>query len=177
MVIEPPPFTGSIPDDGIDHQLPDPTSHDGPASASGVRSVIGIDVGGSGIKAASVDPVTGSLISERIRITTPTPATPDAVIGTIVEVVERVMDGEGAAHLDADAPVGLTLPAVVRNGTVSTAANIDPGWIGVDAVDVIGRALRRPVVVVNDADAAGVAEMRVGAGRGDDGPAVAGVPA
>ena len=175
MVIEPPPFTGSIPDDGIDHQLPDPTSHDGPASASGVRSVIGIDVGGSGIKAASVDPVTGSLISERIRITTPTPATPDAVIGTIVEVVERVMDGEGAAHLDADAPVGLTLPAVVRNGTVSTAANIDPGWIGVDAVDVIGRALRRPVVVVNDADAAGVAEMRVGAGRGDDGRAVAGV--
>ncbi|HRW43142.1 MAG TPA: ROK family protein [Microthrixaceae bacterium] len=137
--------------------------------------MIGIDVGGSGIKAASVDPATGSLTSGRIRITTPTPATPDAVIGTIVEVVERVMDGEGAAHLDADAPVGLTLPAVVRNGTVSTAANIDPGWIGVDAVDVIGRALRRPVVVVNDADAAGVAEMRVGAGRGDDGRAVAGV--
>ncbi len=128
MVIEPPPFTGSIPDDGIDHQLPDPTSHDGPASASGVRSVIGIDVGGSGIKAASVDPVTGSLISERIRITTPTPATPDAVIGTIVEVVERVMDGEGAAHLDADAPVGPTLPAgrgAERNGV--DRVNIDLG--------------------------------------------------
>ena len=88
---------------------------------------------------------------------------------------EGDLDFRGTLGVDADAPVGLTLPAVVRNGTVSTAANIDPGWIGVDAVDVIGRALRRPVVVVNDADAAGVAEMRVGAGRGDDGPAVAGV--
>ncbi|RTL05666.1 MAG: ROK family protein [Acidimicrobiia bacterium] len=175
MVIQPPPFTGPLPVHGLDHGLPEPTSSAAEASERDLRSVIGVDVGGSGIKAASVDPVTGSLTSERVRITTPTPATPDAVVGTIVEVVERVMDGEGAAHLDADAPVGLTLPAVVRNGTVSTAANIDPGWIGVDAVDVIGRALRRPVVVVNDADAAGVAEMRVGAGRGDDGPAVAGV--
>jgi len=175
MVIQPPPFTGPLPVHGLDHGLPEPTSSTAEASERDLRSVIGVDVGGSGIKAAAVDPVTGSLTSERIRITTPTPATPDAVIGTIVEVVERVMDGEGAAHLDDSAPVGLTLPAVVRSGTVSTAANIDPGWIGVDAVDVIGRALHRPVVVVNDADAAGVAEMRVGAGRGDDGRAVAGV--
>jgi len=175
MVIQPPPFTGPLPVHSLDHGLPEPTSSAAEASERDLRSVIGVDVGGSGIKAASVDPVTGSLTSERIRITTPTPATPDAVVATIVEVVERVMDGDGSAHLGDRAPVGLTLPAVVRSGTVSTAANIDPGWIGVDAVDVIGRALHRPVVVVNDADAAGVAEMRVGAGRGDDGRAVAGV--
>ncbi|HNE76432.1 MAG TPA: ROK family protein [Microthrixaceae bacterium] len=175
MVIQPPPFTGPLPVHGLDHGLPEPTSSAAEASERDLRSVIGVDVGGSGIKAASVDPVTGSLTSERVRITTPTPATPDAVVGTIVEVVERVMGRDGATHLDDGAPVGLTLPAVVRSGTVSTAANIDPGWIGVDAVDVIGGALHRPVVVVNDADAAGVAEMRVGAGRGDDGRAVAGV--
>lgn len=175
MLVEPPPFTGSVPVHGIDHDLPTPTTSPDPISTSAPRAgadataVIGVDVGGSGIKAAPVDPTTGALTADRVRIPTPNPATPEAVVRTIVEVVEQVTRGDGTVGVAADAPVGLTLPAVVHAGTVMTAANIDPSWIGLDAVDAIGGALGRPVVVVNDADAAGVAEMRVGAGSGVDG--------
>lgn len=117
-------------------------------------SGFGIDIGGSGIKAAPVDLRTGLLSKPRLRIDTPRPATPDAVAKTVAEVVE---------HFDWRGPVGITLPAVVKQGVAHTAANIDPGWIGTDAAalfaEQLGRSVAR-VVVVNDADAAGIAEVR-----------------
>jgi polyphosphate glucokinase len=119
--------------------------------------VVGIDIGGSGIKGAPVDLAAGEFAAERVRIVTPQPATPEAVAETVVKVLDQ---------LGVPGPVGLTLPAVVRNGTVETAANIDKSWIGVDAVKLFGDATGRPVGIVNDADAAGLAEMRYGAGKG-----------
>ena len=118
--------------------------------------VVGIDIGGTGIKGALVDVKGGKLATPRVRLSTPHPATPSAVAATVSEVLGQI---------DADGPVGLTLPAVVRGGTVETAANIDHSWIGVDAVDLFSRATGRLVAVVNDADAAGLAEVRFGAGR------------
>ena len=117
---------------------------------------IGVDIGGTGIKGAHVDTETGTLVTERIRLLTPSPATPEAVAEAVTNLVEQI---------GGDAPVGLTLPAVVRDGTVETASNIDDTWIGTDAVKLFSDAIRRPVSVVNDADAAGVAEGRFGAGR------------
>ena len=117
---------------------------------------IGVDIGGTGIKGAHVDVETGTLLTERIRILTPSPATPDSVAETVTALVEQI-GGEG--------PVGLTLPAVVRDGTVETASNIDGTWIGTDAIQLFSDAIGRPLSVVNDADAAGVAECRFGAGR------------
>jgi polyphosphate glucokinase len=119
-------------------------------------TVVGIDIGGTGIKGAPVDLAAGDLTADRVRLLTPSPATPDAVAGVVAEVL---------LQLDVHGPVGLTLPAVVRNGVVETAANIDDQWIGVDAADLFGSALGRNVGVVNDADAAGIAEMRFGAGK------------
>ena len=127
------------------------------------RPVVGIDIGGTGIKGASVDVDEGHLISERIRLPTPSPATPDAV----AEVVGQVLD-----QIGVDGPVGLTLPAVVRGSTVKTASNIDQTWIGIDAVELFGQATGREVGVVNDADAAGTAGMRFGSGRGRKGVVV-----
>jgi polyphosphate glucokinase len=120
-------------------------------------TVIGVDIGGSGIKGAPVDLVQGSFASDRIRIETPQPATPDAVAGVVADLTSR-FGGTG--------PLGITLPAVVRAGVVETAANIDHSWIGTDAVALLEAATGRRVAVVNDADAAGVAEMRFGAGQG-----------
>jgi polyphosphate glucokinase len=119
-------------------------------------SPIGVDIGGTGVKGAQVDVETGTLITERVRILTPSPATPDAVAAVVVRLLEQV-GGTG--------PVGLTLPAVVRDGTVETASNIDATWIGTDAVRLFSDATGRAVSVINDADAAGVAEGRFGAGR------------
>ncbi len=119
-------------------------------------SVVGVDVGGSGIKGAPVDLGRGGFAADRIRLLTPSPATPEAVLATV---------GDLLAQLAAPGPVGITLPAVVRNGVVQTAANIDESWIGVEATARFGAVLGRPVSVVNDADAAGLAEMRFGAGR------------
>jgi polyphosphate glucokinase len=119
-------------------------------------SVIGVDIGGTGIKGAPVDVVQGAFAAPRIRVLTPTPATPDSVIDAVTDLL---------GQLDASGPVGITLPAVVRSGVVQTAANIDEAWIGVEATERFGAALGRPVAVVNDADAAGLAEMRFGAGR------------
>jgi polyphosphate glucokinase len=121
---------------------------------------IGIDIGGTGIKGAPVTLATGTLIRERIRLLTPQPATPDAIAKTVAELV---------AEIPEDAPIGLTMPSVVRGGIIETAANIDPGWIGVHAAEVFAAATGRRVGVVNDADAAGIAEMRFGAGQGEDG--------
>lgn len=119
---------------------------------------IGIDFGGSGIKAAPVDLRTGEFSAERERIPTPDPATPQAVAEVMVELLQRFSD--------TTCPVGVTIPAVVRHGRVGSAANIDQGWIGVDADDLLTQALGREVHCLNDADAAGVAEARYGvAGR------------
>jgi polyphosphate glucokinase len=131
--------------------------------AAASQQVFGIDIGGTGIKGAAVDLDRGELAVERVRELTPSPATPDRVAETVATVLEQV-GGSG--------PVGITLPAVVRVGTVETAANIDPSWIGVDATELFGRVLDRSVAVMNDADAAGMAEMAFGAGRDRTGSVV-----
>lgn len=125
---------------------------------------IGVDVGGSGIKAGAVDPATGTLLAPRLRVVTPQPSTPDSVVRSIARLVKRV-----GAGLDPNAVVGVGVPCVVLDGVTKTAANIDPAWIGFDAGSALAKALKRPVHVLNDADAAGLAEMRFGAGRGKDG--------
>ena len=122
--------------------------------------VVGIDIGGTGIKGAPVDLEAGQLTQERTRLLTPSPATPEAV----AEVTAQVVD-----QLGVDGPVGLTIPAVVRDGVVETASNIDQSWIGTDAGALFAEVLGRPVGVVNDADAAGIAEMQFGAGRDSHG--------
>jgi len=117
----------------------------------------GIDVGGSVIKGAPVDLERGEFAAERVRIATPQPATPEAVC----DVIAQVLDEAGAP----DGAFGLTLPAVVTHGVVRTAANIDDAWIGKDVVALVEQRTGRRPVVVNDADAAGVAEARYGAAR------------
>lgn len=120
----------------------------------------GIDIGGTGMKAAPVDLTTGELAGERYRIDTPAPADPAAM----AEVV-----GELVGHFGWSGPIGIAFPTVVRNGVVHSAANISDRWIGVSADEVFSAASGCPVHVLNDADAAGVAEMRFGAGRGRNG--------
>ena len=122
---------------------------------SKAQTLIGVDVGGSGIKAALVDISTGTATG-RIRVETPQPATPEAVSAGIADLVGQ-LDGEG--------PIGCTLPSVVVGGTVRTAAHIDDTWIGTHAAAVIGHATGRPCTVLNDADAAGLAEARFGVAR------------
>ena len=122
--------------------------------------VFGIDIGGSGIKGAPVDIGTGRLLKERYRIPTPQPATPAAMIATAAEVV---------AYFAWQGPVGCGFPAVVKGGIVHTAANIDASWIGQDLRQGLSDAIGQSVQVVNDADAAGMAEIRWGAGRDVDG--------
>jgi len=114
---------------------------------------LGIDIGGTGIKGAVVDTTTGEFTTDRLRIKTPHPATPEAV----TEVV-----GQIAQHFSWTGPVGATFPGVVKGGTIHTAANVDKGWIGLDASSVFAQAAGGPVAVVNDADAAGQAEARFG---------------
>jgi len=121
-----------------------------------VATLLGIDIGGTGIKGAPVDTRTGELIAARFRIPTPHPATPDAVAETVAQIAE---------HFDWTGPLGATFPAVVQHGTVRTAANVDESWIGKDASALLGAACGAAVTVVNDADAAGIAEMEFGAGR------------
>ena len=123
-------------------------------------NVFGIDVGGSGIKGAPVDTETGELLAERTRIKTPKPATPEAIVVTAVEVVRRS---------GWDGPVGCGFPAVVKEGVVRTAANIDQRAIGFGIQGRLEQDLGTPVRVINDGDAAGLAEMRWGAGRAVEG--------
>ena len=122
----------------------------------------GVDFGGSGIKGAPVDPRTGEFAAERQRIETPRPATPEAVADVVAKLVDR-------PEVARDAPVGVTVPGIVRHGVVRSAANIDPSWIGVDADRLFTERLGRPVTVVNDADAAGYAEAVLGAAAGKQG--------
>ncbi|MFF0202328.1 polyphosphate--glucose phosphotransferase [Streptomyces sp. NPDC005017] len=120
--------------------------------------IFGVDIGGSGIKGAPVDLGRGDLARERHKVLTPQPSTPDAVADGVKEVVE---------HYGWTGPIGVTFPGVVTNGsTIRTAANVDKAWIDTDARALLGERLGGlPVTVVNDADAAGVAEMHFGAGR------------
>ncbi|MDQ5811617.1 MAG: ROK family protein, partial [Actinomycetota bacterium] len=123
-------------------------------------NVFGIDVGGSAVKGAPVDTQTGELLAERVRIKTPQPATPEALVTTAVEVA-RQSGWEG--------PVGCGFPAVVKGGVIRTAANIDKAAIGFNFQGELEAELGNPVHVINDGDAAGLAEMRWGAGREEDG--------
>jgi polyphosphate glucokinase len=133
------------------------------------RIAIGVDVGGSGIKAAVVDIEAGRFRSERIRVATPQPSTPEAVLASVGRVVKRLAKSSG---LGDSTPVGVGLPVVTLNGTAMTASNIDAKWIGFPVVERLVKATGRPVTIVNDADAAGIAEMRFGQGRGQSGTVV-----
>ncbi len=121
---------------------------------------IGVDVGGSGVKAGIVDIESGELVSDRLRLDTPQPSTPDAVAAAIKELVDQ---------LDAPGRIGVGFPAVVRHGWVSTANNIDQTWIGVNALEVFEPVVGREIRMINDADAAGIAEFRYGAARDEMG--------
>src|ERR1700694_159228 len=120
--------------------------------------VLGIDVGGSSVKAALVDLSAGRLTGELISAPTPRPATPVALVSVLAGLAGRFPPAAG--------PVGVALPSVLKEGTAHTAANIDPGWVGSNGEALASRALARPVLFLNDADAAGLAEMRFGSGRG-----------
>jgi len=122
----------------------------------------GIDFGGSGIKIAPVDLETGEFAADRVRIRTPEHAGPENVVTVLQELLDR-------AGAPPEAPVGITVPGVVQHGVVRTAANIAPSWIGVDAEGLFGAKLGRRVAVINDADAAGLAEARYGAAAGRPG--------
>ena len=125
-----------------------------------MAGVLGIDIGGTGVKAAPVDVATGGLLAERVKLPTPNPAVPDQV----AQVIGQLID-----HFGWRGPVGITFPGVVSGGIIRTAANLDRAWIGIDAVRFFGDATRQPVTVLNDADAAGLAEMRFGSGKGQQG--------
>jgi polyphosphate glucokinase len=125
------------------------------------QNLLGIDVGGSSVKAGVVNVATGQMIGEVISAPTPRPSTPDRLAEVIVGLAARLPEAQGS--------VGVAFPSVVRHGVVRTAANIDHSWLGADGAGIVGRALKRPVVFLNDADAAGVAEMRWGAGKGERG--------
>jgi len=122
--------------------------------------VFGIDIGGSGIKGAPVNLELGDLEGKRHRIKTPQPATPDAVMDVAANVVE---------HFGYSGPLGCAMPSVVDDGIALSAANIDPSWIGTDGRRLLEERTKCPVTLLNDADAAGLAEMRFGAGRGEEG--------
>ena len=119
--------------------------------------ILGIDIGGTGIKGAPVDISTGTLLAERKRIPTPTPAKPKAVAEVVAKVV-KAFDWHG--------PVGCGFPAVIRGGVALTAANIHPRWVDTNAEALFAESTGCSVKVINDADAAGLAEMAFGAGRG-----------
>lgn len=121
-----------------------------------MTQVLGIDIGGSGIKGAPVDIETGLLLAERLRLITPEPATPRACAECIAEI---------ARHFNWESRIGCGYPGVVKNGYTMTAANMDEGWIALDAKTLIERTTHCKTSVMNDADAAGLAEIRFGAGR------------
>lgn len=128
--------------------------------AEPTAGALGVDIGGSGIKGCPVDLVAGAFAADRVRIPTPLPATPEAVVAVVAEI---------AAALDWHGPVGCTFPAVVTHGVTRTAANVDPAWIDAPAAQLLSAGLGQPVHVVNDADAAGVAELHFGAAAGQRG--------
>lgn len=130
--------------------------------AKGSRG-FGIDIGGSGIKGAPVDLDRGELLADRLRVPTPQPSAPESVAAVVTTIIER---------FDPADPVGITLPCVIKQGVAHTAANVDPAWKGIDAAALFTELTGAAVVVLNDADAAGLAEMRFGAGQGRGGVVV-----
>jgi polyphosphate glucokinase len=134
---------------------------DQPVRDEPVRSapVLGIDIGGSGIKGAPVDLATGELTSKRMRIPTPAKSTPPNVADVVRDIVANFADAIG------DGPIGVTIPAVVTHGMTRSAANIDKSWIDCEAEKIFQDHLGRDVLLVNDADAAGIAEVRYGAAK------------
>jgi polyphosphate glucokinase len=123
-------------------------------------TILGIDIGGSGIKGALVDVGAGQLLTERHRVPTPDPSEPEAVTDVVKEIV-RVFEWKG--------PIGCTFPAIVKHGVVESAANVDQRWIGTNGQKLIQQKTKCPTTLVNDADAAGIAEMEFGAGQGQMG--------
>ncbi len=123
--------------------------------------LLGIDVGGSSIKAGVVDVAAGKLLGELISAPTPRPSTPEAIMPVIAALADRLPAAQGR--------IGLAFPAVVKHGRARTAANVDHAWIGADGAALVRRLLNRPALFLNDADAAGLAEVRFGAGRGEAG--------
>lgn len=119
-------------------------------------NILGIDIGGTGIKGAMVNTDTGEMITDRLRLETPEGAKPKDVAGVVLDIVH---------HFDYHGPVGVGFPSLIRNGVLQIAANIDKSWIGVNAGELFERATGCPTYVVNDADAAGMAELRFGAAR------------
>jgi len=124
---------------------------------------LGIDVGGSGVKGAVVDLVTGEFVGERHRIATPEPATTKALTRVVGRLVKQ---------FDWKGPIGCGMPGPVKGGVLMTAVNLHPSWVEAKAEELYSRACERPVRVVNDADAAGIAEMKFGAGKGKKGVVV-----
>lgn len=125
------------------------------------NTVLGVDIGGSGIKGAIVDIYTGELKSERLRLETPQPASPSAVAKVFAELIDK-FDWKNQ-------PIGCGFPAIMKNGVAYTAANVDDAWIGTNAEKIFSEATQCPVTVINDADAAGIAEMRFGVGMDEQG--------
>ncbi|MBL6966712.1 MAG: ROK family protein [Anaerolineales bacterium] len=122
--------------------------------------ILGIDIGGSGIKGAPVNTKKGEMLTERYRIETPQPASPQPVADTVAEI---------ARHFDWQGPIGCGFPAAIQHGVVRTASNIDDAWIEINAAQLFSQTTNSLVNVINDADAAGLAEMSFGAGRGRNG--------
>ncbi len=122
--------------------------------------ILGIDIGGSGVKGAPVDLSAGALAAERYRLPTPQPSTTRDVVAAVREVAGRFGPAERT---------GITFPGVVVDGVTRTAANLDASWLDAPAAELFAEAVGGPVVVLNDADAAGIAEMEFGAGRGQRG--------
>ena len=123
-----------------------------------MSKAIGIDIGGTGIKGALVNTKKGSLISDRIRFDTPEGATPEEVVEKVGQIVEQL-------DVDSDTPIGVCFPAIIKDGVALSAANVSDKWVGLNAEKLFSKALGRKVVILNDADAAGVAEVKYGAGR------------
>lgn len=124
-----------------------------------LRYALGIDIGGSGIKGAVVDLKKGEFATDRLRIPTPTPSTPENIAAVVGEIAQHFAERLG------DGPVGITVPAIVIHGVTRSAANIDPAWVGAHAEQIFEEALGRSITLVNDADAAGVAEAHYGAAK------------
>lgn len=129
-------------------------------SIAAPRIVLGIDIGGTGIKGAPVNVETGELVADRLRIDTPQPATPEAV----GKVVKAIVD-----HFAWKGPIGCTFPAIVHNGVTMSAANVDQSWFKAPAQEILAKATGLPLIVLNDADAAGSAEVMFGAAKGRNG--------
>ena len=151
---------------GTPRPRPRPRSTARPRQPANPSRALGIDIGGSGIKAAVVDLQTGTLVTARIREPTPLPATPEGVVEVAADVIRRL---EVTGELPPGMAGGAGFPGVIKDGVALTAANLDHAWVGTSVRRLFEERLERPILVLNDADAAGVAEMGHGAGKGQRG--------